>query len=38
MQRAVTVGLGFAVAVMLVVWFAFERRRFRGPPVAPLKD
>lgn len=30
--------VGATLAVMLVVWFAFERRRFRGPPVAPLND
>lgn len=34
---AIRIVLGMLL-VMAVVWFAFERRRFRGPPVAPLKE
>lgn len=29
--------LGGSAALMLAVWWGFERRRFRGPPLAPLR-
>jgi amino acid transporter len=36
-QVALWIILGF-VAVLVVLWFAFERRRFKGPPVVSLRQ
>jgi amino acid transporter len=30
--------VGVSVAVLVLVWFAFERRRFRGPPVGACQS
>ena len=34
---ALWIVLGF-VATLIVLWFAFERRRFRGPPHLSAKE
>lgn len=36
-DAALTITLVF-LAITAVVWFGFERRRFKGPPAAELKD
>ena len=34
-QQALNVTIGFLL-VTAIIWFAFERRRFRGPPIGRM--